>query len=79
MLAESFWICQRANCKPSDVLCFKIETDLLLQFMDIIEDTIINQTRLISANFNCNLIRTNRNDKKFKLFCYKVMDMILIK
>jgi len=35
--------------RSSDVVCFKIEPDLLFHFFDIIEDTIINQTRLITA------------------------------
>jgi hypothetical protein len=32
-----------------DVLCYKIEPDTLLHFIDIIEDTIIRQTRIASA------------------------------
>jgi hypothetical protein len=50
MMAQSLW----ANVKEliirsSDVLCYKIEPDTLLHFIDIIEDTIIRQTRLASA------------------------------
>jgi hypothetical protein len=50
MMAQSLW----ANVKEliirsSDVLCYKIEPDTLLHFIDIIEDTIIMQTRIASA------------------------------
>ena len=50
MMAQSLW----ANVKEliirsSDVLCYKIEPDTLFHFIDIIEDTIIRQTRLASA------------------------------
>jgi hypothetical protein len=50
MMAQSLW----ANVKEliirsSDVLCYKIEPDTLFHFIDIIEDTIIMQTRLASA------------------------------
>jgi hypothetical protein len=50
MMAQSLW----ANVKEliirsSDVLCYKIEPDILFHFIDIIEDTIIRQTRLASA------------------------------
>ncbi len=50
MMAQSLW----ANVKEliirsSDVLCYKIEPDILFHFIDIIEDTIIRQTRIASA------------------------------
>ncbi len=50
MMAQSLW----ANVKEliirsSDVLCYKIEPDTLFHFIDIIEDTIIGQTRIASA------------------------------
>ncbi len=50
MMAQSLW----ANVKEliirsSDVLCYKIEPDILFNCIDIIEDTIIRQTRLASA------------------------------
>ncbi|MCP4370320.1 MAG: transposase, partial [Deltaproteobacteria bacterium] len=50
MMAQSLW----ANVKEliirsSDVLCYKIEPDILFHFIDIIEDTIIQQTRIASA------------------------------
>jgi len=50
MMAQSLW----ANVKEliirsSDVLCYKIEPDILFHFIDIIEDTIIRQTLLASA------------------------------
>jgi len=50
VMAQSLW----ANVKEliirsSDVLCYKIEPDILFHFIDIIEDTIIRQTRLASA------------------------------
>ncbi len=50
LMAQSLW----ANVKEliirsTDVLCYKIEPDLLLHFIDIIEDTIIRQTRIASA------------------------------
>ena len=50
MMAQSLW----ANVKEliirsSDVLCYKIEPDTLFHFIDIIEDTIIRQTRIASA------------------------------
>lgn len=50
VMAKSLW----ANVKEliirsSDVLCYKIEPDTLFHFVDIIEDTIIKQTRLTSA------------------------------
>jgi hypothetical protein len=50
LMAQSLW----ANVKEliirsSDVLCYKIEPDILFHFIDIIEDAIIKQTRLASA------------------------------
>ena len=50
MMAQALW----ANVKEliirsSDVLCYKIEPDILFHVIDIIEDTIIRQTRLASA------------------------------
>ena len=50
MMAQSLW----ANVKEliirsSDVLCYKIEPDILFHFIDIIEDTIIRQTSIASA------------------------------
>ncbi len=50
MMAQSIW----ANVKEliirsSDVLCYKIEPDILFHFIDIIEDTIIRQMRIASA------------------------------
>ena len=50
MLAQSLW----ANVKELiirsiDVLCYKIEPDILFNCIDIIEDTIIRQMRLASA------------------------------
>ena len=50
MMAQSLW----ANVKEliirsSDVLCYKIEPDTLFHFIDIIEDAIIRQTRIVSA------------------------------
>lgn len=49
-MAQSLW----ANVKEliirsSDVLCYKIEPNTLFHFIDIIEDTIIRQTRIASA------------------------------
>ena len=50
MLAETVWTyVKELIVRSSDILCFKIEPDLLLYFFDIIEDTIINQTRFITA------------------------------
>lgn len=50
VMAQALW----ANVKEliirsSDVLCYKIEPDLLLHFIDIIEDTLIRHTRIASA------------------------------
>ena len=50
MLAQSLW----ANVKEliirsTDVLCYKIEPDTLFHFIDIMEDSIIRQTRIASA------------------------------
>lgn len=50
VMAQALW----ANVKEliirsSDVLCYKIEPDTLLHFIDIIEDTIIRHTRIVSA------------------------------
>lgn len=50
MLAETVWTyVKELIVRSSDVLCYKIEPDLLFHFFDIIEDTIINQTRLVTA------------------------------
>jgi hypothetical protein len=50
MMAHSLW----ANVKEliirsSEVLCYKIEPDILFYIIDIIEDAIIRQTRIASA------------------------------
>jgi len=50
VMAQALW----ANVKEliirsSDILCYKIEPDILFHFIDIIEDTIIRQMRLASA------------------------------
>jgi hypothetical protein len=50
MLAETVWAyVKELIIRSSDVLCYKIEPDLLFHFFDIIEDTILRQTRLTSA------------------------------
>ena len=50
MLAETVWAyVKELIIRSSDVLCYKIEPDLLFHFFDIIEDTIIKQTYLVSA------------------------------
>jgi len=50
MLAETVWTYVKEQIvRSSDVLCFKIEPNLVFHFFDIIEDTIINQTRFITA------------------------------
>ena len=50
MLAETVWAyVKELIIRSSDVLCYKIEPDVLLNFFDIIEDTIIRHTRLVSA------------------------------
>lgn len=50
MMAQTLWTnVKELIIRSSDVLCYKIEPDILLHFIDIIEDTIIKQTRLASA------------------------------
>jgi len=52
MLAETVWAyVKELIIRSSDVLCYRIEpdADVLFHFFDIIEDTIIRQTRLVSA------------------------------
>jgi hypothetical protein len=50
MLAETVWAyVKELIIRSSDVLCYKIEPNLLFHFFDIIEDTIIRQTHLVSA------------------------------
>ena len=50
MMAETVWVyVKELIFRSSDVLCHKIEPDLLFHFFDIIEDTIIKNTRLVSA------------------------------
>lgn len=50
MLAETVWAyVKELIVKSSDVLCYKIEPDTFFHFIDIIENTIIQQTRLASA------------------------------
>ncbi len=49
MLAETVWTyVKELIIRSSDVLCYKIEPDVLFHFFDIIEDTIISQTRLLT-------------------------------
>ena len=46
-LAETGWIyVKELILRSSNVLYYKIEPDMLFNFFDIIEDTIVNQTRL---------------------------------
>ena len=50
MMAQSLWAyVKELIIRSSDVLCYKIEPDILFHFIDIIEDTIIRQTRIASA------------------------------
>jgi hypothetical protein len=50
MMAQTLWTnVKELIIRSSDVFCYKIEPDILLHFIDIIEDTIIKQTRLASA------------------------------
>ncbi|MEE4601453.1 MAG: transposase [Desulfobacteraceae bacterium] len=50
MMAQSLWAyVKELIFRSSDVLCYKIEPDTLFHFIDIIEDTIIGQTRIASA------------------------------
>jgi hypothetical protein len=50
MLAETVWAyVKELIIRSSDVLCYKIEPNLLFHLFDIIEDTIIRQTHLVSA------------------------------
>jgi glutathione peroxidase-family protein len=49
-MAQSLWaFVKELIIRSSDVLCYKIEPDTLFHFIDIIEDTIIGQTRIASA------------------------------
>ena len=50
MLAETVWAyVKELIIRSSDILCYKIEPDVLFNFFDIIEDAIIRHTRLVSA------------------------------
>jgi hypothetical protein len=50
MMAQTLWTnVKELIIRSSDVLCYKTEPDILFHFIDIIEDTIIKQTRLASA------------------------------
>ncbi len=50
MMAQTLWTnVKELIIRSSDVLCYKIEPDILFHLIDIIEDTIIKQTRLASA------------------------------
>jgi len=50
MMAQALWTnVKELIIRSSDVLCYKIEPDILFYFIDIIEDTITKQTRLASA------------------------------
>jgi hypothetical protein len=50
MMAQTLWTnVKELIIRSSDVLCYKIEPDILFHLFDIIEDTIIKQTRLASA------------------------------
>jgi hypothetical protein len=50
MMAQALWTnVKELIIRSSDVLCYKIEPDILFHFIDIIEDTIIKQVRLASA------------------------------
>ena len=50
MLAEIVWAyVKELIIRSSDVLCYRIEPDVLFHFFDIIEDSIIRQTRFVSA------------------------------
>ncbi len=50
MLAETVWAyLKELIIRSSDVLCYRIEPDVLFHFFDIIEDSIIRQTRFVSA------------------------------
>ena len=49
-MAQSLWaFVKELIIRSSDVLCHRIEPDTLFHFVDIIEDTIIGQTRIASA------------------------------
>ena len=49
-MARSLWAyVKKLIIRSSDVLCYKIEPDLMFHFLDIIEDTIINPMRIASA------------------------------
>ncbi len=50
IVAEKLW----ANIKEliirsSHIVCYKIEPDIILHLIDIVEDTILKQTHLVSA------------------------------
>lgn len=50
MMAQSLWAnVKELMIRSSDVLCYKIEPDVLFHFIDIIEDAIIQHTRIASA------------------------------
>jgi hypothetical protein len=50
MMAQSLWAyVKELIIRSTEVLCYKIEPDTLFHFIDIIEDTIIRQTRVASA------------------------------
>lgn len=50
MMAQLLWAnVKELTIRSSDVLCYKIEPDILFHFIDIIEDTIIRQTRIASV------------------------------
>jgi hypothetical protein len=50
IMAQTLWTnVKELIIRSSDVLCYKIEPDILFYFIDIIEDTITKQTRLASA------------------------------
>jgi IS4 transposase len=50
MMAQYLWAhVKELIIRSSDVLCYKIEPDIMFHFIDIIEDTIINHMRIASA------------------------------
>ena len=50
VIAQSLWThVKKLIIRSSDILCCKIKPDILFHFIDIIEDTIIRQTRIASA------------------------------
>ena len=49
-VAEKLWTnVKELIIRSSHILCYKIEPDIVLHFIDIVEDTIIKQSRLLSA------------------------------